>query len=213
MKVKSILTTGLSIMFFVLCVPSLTLAGTYTILTPPLSDVTVEVVFFDGSTFTFGSLGIGGQVEVTIPRQEDVTESILDITHPNGDRFISELIITIPNSLPSLEPFEIPNFNVPNSGIILTSTIDANAFLAAGNPFTVGQTFSVINGISPFTDAIVFRDQVGNLFSGTVTVDSFYTVEPVPEPATMFLLGAGLAGVAIKTRNRLKTRKSGQGKQ
>lgn len=34
-------------------------------------------------------------------------------------------------------------------------------------------------------------------------------LEPIPEPATLLLLSTGLAGVAIKTRKRLKNRKSG----
>ena len=36
------------------------------------------------------------------------------------------------------------------------------------------------------------------------------SAQVVPEPTTMLLLGTGLAGVAIKTRKRLKSRKSGK---
>jgi len=46
---------------------------------------------------------------------------------------------------------------------------------------------------------------------GTATAQGKTT--STPEPITMLLLGTGLAGVAIKTRKRLKSRKSSKGRQ
>ena len=43
--------------------------------------------------------------------------------------------------------------------------------------------------------------------------DYILELKPVPEPTTLLLLGSGLAGVAIKTRKRLKSRKRTQGSQ
>jgi hypothetical protein len=49
------------------------------------------------------------------------------------------------------------------------------------------------------------------MLNPTATAGGHKQSAEIPEPATMLLLGTGLAGVAIKMRRRLKSHRSGQG--
>lgn len=209
MKIKSVLIT-VSLAFFILCVSSSAFAGPVTFMTQPGTAFNFTATYSDGSApFIFFLFPTDGVVKFVIPNQENVSGLSMRKTNPNGRESRAEIHLS---ALPSLEPFEVPNFSALDPTIILTYDIDLNAFLAAGNPFTVGQTFSIVNGMSSLTDAIIFRDQLGNLFSGSATVEPFDRFDAVPEPTTMLLLGTGLAGVAIKTCKRLKVGRVGKGR-
>lgn len=86
-----------------------------------------------------------------------------------------------------------------------TLTVPNNTNIAGGGVLY----FGLIDTANPFT-----RITFGNTASGTdffgfddMTVGSIAQVQPIPEPATMFLLGTGLAGVAMKARRRRKARR------
>jgi hypothetical protein len=74
----------------------------------------------------------------------------------------------------------------------ITHNFLGNPTASLAAPFQVQTSFNYME-VSP--------DQL--MFGGTIQTSA------VPEPATMLLLGTGLAGVAIKMRKRLKNRKSG----
>ena len=111
------------------------------------------------------------------------------------------------NTLASLEPFDIPSFVAVTSLFVSINMVD---LLSNSNPFTIGQSVSVTNGIIAESSAIVFkdasslltnvlfsRDLVDSLpnFTGTASVFSFDRAAPVPEPSTLPLVGLSVLAI------------------
>lgn len=96
----------------------------------------------------------------------------------------------------------------------VSSDLFSNSYSSGSNDYlnsgqANGGLFFV--GISLSDEEIAANDFIGSVLWSTNNdqndgwgVDSFGTVAPVPEPATMFLFGTGLAGLAAGYRRKLK---------
>ncbi|HEY9404811.1 MAG TPA: PEP-CTERM sorting domain-containing protein [Pyrinomonadaceae bacterium] len=104
--------------------------------------------------------------------------------------------------------FTLAPYSIPDPGIESDSAFVSTAFTMIGNLTLVARApgqpvlFSMGVSGSGIAEITYARLGPGGIFLPTVITYVFNAAEPVPEPATLMLLGAGLAGVVARVRRR-----------
>lgn len=179
---------------------------------------------FSGSTFatttTSGVSHLGG-VANPVPGSNNLGTITMSTTPSNlaGQTFTLQITFTAPQGFTGSNPLTITYSITPFNMI-------GGVFLEP-NPFSLILSFNDLNcepnptGGIPGQQTTCGTGSFG-LALFDIGINPGETMEiagqigraqqqPIPEPTTMLLLGTGLAGVAVKMRKKLKSRKSGQG--
>jgi len=155
--------------------------------TIPLGNVTAELT---GFPIPVGVIGVSSSFKVNVAAAG---------ADPNC--CLSDFTVQVRSAILGIDLATLPGFwrSAPGWRLTAENNIAGNAHFEAIN-------FSTCIPPGAFLDG--FAVAVAGLQPFNLVITEISTT-CVPEPTTMLLLSTGLAGIAIKTRKRLKNRKSG----